>query len=160
MTGEGGLHQAKLLRDWTDDLILFSNGFAITPADRQELAAGGVEVVDGVVTGVEQNGGKVSAIVTTSGGRTAREILYTVSSAKLSSDLASQLGCRMIDGPPHPYIAVDELQQTSVAGVFAAGDITRGMYSSVFAAADGVRAAVACHRSLIMPGGVVAKAAA
>lgn len=38
---------------------------------------------------------------------------------------------------------------TTVPGVFAAGDITRPMYGSVFAAADGVRAAVACHQTLV-----------
>jgi len=43
---------------------------------------------------------------------------------------------------------VDEMQMTSMPNVFAAGDITRIAHNVTFACADGVRAAMAIHRSL------------
>ena len=48
-----------------------------------------------------------------------------------------------------PVIRVDEMKQTTVPGVFAAGDTARGMHNATFASADGVMAGVAMHRSLV-----------
>jgi len=39
-------------------------------------------------------------------------------------------------------VKVDENQQTSIKGVFAAGDVTGGLYQVVFAAAEGARAGI------------------
>jgi thioredoxin reductase len=41
------------------------------------------------------------------------------------------------------------MKETSVSGVFAAGDIARGAHSVTWASADGVMAGVALHRSLV-----------
>jgi thioredoxin reductase len=43
---------------------------------------------------------------------------------------------------------VDDMKATDVAGVFAAGDITRMGHTVTFACADGVMAALAIHRAL------------
>jgi thioredoxin reductase len=149
MTGEATLHQAMLIPEWADDLLLFSNGHAIDDEQRHALATRGIAIVDGVVSEVEYRDGAMSAIILDSGRRIAREVLYLATSARPSCDLADQLGCRMEDGPFGPFIQVNDKQETSVPRVYAAGDITRAAYGSTFAAADGVRAGVACHRSLI-----------
>jgi thioredoxin reductase len=39
---------------------------------------------------------------------------------------------------------------STVEGVYAAGDITRSMHNISFACADGVMAAMAVHRSLVL----------
>ena len=48
-----------------------------------------------------------------------------------------------------PAIRVNDLKQTSVPGVFAAGDAATAWANASFAAAAGVAAGVATHRSLI-----------
>jgi thioredoxin reductase (NADPH) len=48
-----------------------------------------------------------------------------------------------------PYVAVDAMQATSRPGVWAAGDLSRPIFGAVAAAAEGVMAGVACHRSLM-----------
>ena len=45
-------------------------------------------------------------------------------------------------------VTVDEMKTTSVAGAYAAGDITRLGHTVTFACADRVMAALAIHRSL------------
>jgi thioredoxin reductase len=45
---------------------------------------------------------------------------------------------------------VDAFQRTNVAGVFAAGDLTRPFYNATRAAADGVQAGAAAHQSLLI----------
>ncbi len=55
------------------------------------------------------------------------------------------LGCTLDD----ELVWVDETQQTSVAGVFAAGDLTPKSQLAVVAAAEGALAAIHIHQSLV-----------
>lgn len=149
MTSPMSLHHAFMLGDWTDDLVLLTNGHAVDPATRTRLAARDVRVVDGHVTRIEADAGQMSAVVTADGTVIPRQVLYLQSTAHPSCDLAEQVGCAMTEGPFGPFVTVDAMQQTSVPQVWAAGDLTRAAYGSVFAAADGVRAGTAAHRSLM-----------
>ncbi|MNL66768.1 hypothetical protein D3C87_1912840 [compost metagenome] len=49
-----------------------------------------------------------------------------------------------------PVIRVDELKQTTVAGVYAAGDAATPMSNATLASASGVMAGVCAHRSLAL----------
>jgi hypothetical protein len=51
-----------------------------------------------------------------------------------------------IDGQPNGFISIDPLCQTSVEGVFAAGDITGRYRSTAMALGDGVNAGFSCIR--------------
>jgi thioredoxin reductase len=67
----------------------------------------------------------------------------------MASALPHQLGCAFEEGPMGPYVRVDERKQTSVPGVYAAGDAARPMHNATFASADGVMAGVGAHQSLM-----------
>jgi len=43
-------------------------------------------------------------------------------------------------------VKTDQEQQTNVAGVFAAGDVTGGLYQVVFATAQGARAGINANK--------------
>ena len=60
-----------------------------------------------------------------------------------------QLGCVLDDGPLGRVIQTDATKQTSVPGVYAAGDIARPMHNATFASADGVMAGAGVHHALI-----------
>lgn len=64
-----------------------------------------------------------------------------------ASDLHTQLGCEL--DAECGLIWVDDEQQTSVEGVYAAGDITPHSQLAVVAAAEGAMAAIHIHKSLI-----------
>jgi thioredoxin reductase len=68
---------------------------------------------------------------------------------RLNSDIAERLGCAIEAGPLGRQVKVDDMKATNIAGVFAAGDITRAGHAVTFACADGVTAAIAIHRSLV-----------
>lgn len=61
------------------------------------------------------------------------------------TDLAEQLGCRIDE---EGYVAVDGQGQTSVPGVYAAGDLVPGLQLTACATASGVVAGVAAAQSL------------
>lgn len=148
MTGPGLPHQALILRDWSADLTVLTNGHALAPEERDALAARGVRVLDGAVGALRHEAGHLRAVAL-EGGEAPLAVLYLVPRAEPSSPLPADLGLAMSEGPMGPYVAVDAMQATSRPGVWAAGDLSRPIFGAVAAAAEGVMAGVACHRSLM-----------
>jgi thioredoxin reductase len=66
---------------------------------------------------------------------------------ELATNFHETLGCRL--DPECGLLWVDEKQQTSIDGVYGAGDITPQSQLAVVAAAEGAMAAIQIHRSLI-----------
>ncbi len=63
-----------------------------------------------------------------------------------ASDLADQLGCRR---DHEGNLDIDNSQETSVPGVYAAGDLVGPPYLAISAAAKGVKSALSVHKSLL-----------
>jgi len=68
----------------------------------------------------------------------------------MASPLAGQLGCAFDDGSFGPVVRTDASKETTVPGVYAAGDMARASHTVTWAAADGVSAGIAVHRSLAL----------
>lgn len=77
------------------------------------------------------------------------DALFIGARTEMASELAGQLGCAIDEGPVGPVIRVGDFKETSVSGVFAAGDASSAMTNATFASASGVAAGVGAHRSLI-----------
>ena len=148
MGGDGTADHALFLREWTDNLILFTNGEALPRGDRARLNEAGIVIEEGQIDSVETHGTALHGIKLAGGARIARSVLYVSSKAEPSSNLGAHLGCAMMDGPHGPYLKVDDDRLTSVEGVFAVGDISRPYFGLPFAIADGAMAGMACHGEL------------
>ncbi len=148
MGGEGTADHALFLREWTDDLILFTNGEPLSQGDRARLKQAEIAIFEARISSLETQGAALRAIGLADGTRIAREVLYVSSKAEPASDLGAQLGCAAVDGPHGPYLKVDDDRLTSVPGVFAVGDISRPYFGLPFAIADGAMAGMACHGEL------------
>jgi thioredoxin reductase len=149
MTAPGLPHHVRLLRDWTADLTLLANGHALSDAEREEAHALGVRAAEGAVAALRHRAGQLEAARLANGGEVALGALYLVTRSEPAAPLADDLGLAMDEGPTGRFVKVDEMRRTSLPGVFAAGDLARPFYGSAFAAADGVTAGTACHRSLL-----------
>lgn len=75
--------------------------------------------------------------------------LFIAAPLRMSSDLAERLGCAFDETPLGSIVRTDDWKQTTVPGVYAAGDNARVPHNITFAAADGVAAGIGMHRSLI-----------
>jgi len=144
------IHQAVLVSEWGPTTLYLNGGPEPDDASLAELMKRRVAVERAPVKALHGDGSRLSSIELADGRLAAMEALYVGPRTRLNSEIARQLGCELDeDAQPGPIIRTDAEKMTTVAGVYAAGDITRGAHTVTFAAADGVMAGLAVHRSLI-----------
>ena len=147
---EASLHQALLIPDWGPTTLFTNNCFTPNEQERAQLAARGVSIE---TEPVREIAGEHSAIVKLDNGRLVELAgLFVASLTKPASPIAYDLGCELAESPIGFYVKTDEFKQTSIPGVYAAGDLGRAMGSVTFAIGDGAQAGFAVHRSLIFEG--------
>jgi len=143
------LHQAMLVAEW-GPVTLFLNGHGVEDAEAlAELARRGVAVEAGSVRALHGQDADLDSVELADGRHVPINALYVGPRTRLNSDIADMLGCQLEDGMMGPILYTDAMKQTSIAGVVAAGDITRSAHTTTWAASDGVMAAMAVHRSLV-----------
>ena len=146
-SGARGEHLAILLRQWSDDVVLLSNGPHDLAAD--ELArvdALGIPVIETPVVALDGDGaGRLRRIRLDSGETLDRDALFFYVGWRLRIDVARTLGCRLSDDGS---IAVDAGQATTVDRVYAAGNCVDPRALVPTAACPGVTAAVAINTRL------------
>jgi len=148
-TDDMAIHQALLIPDW-GEVTLFTNGLpAPDAAQMAQLRARGVRVETEPVAAVVGKTPALDAIKLRDGRILPLDALFVASRTRLASPLAAQLGCACDEGPFGPIIRTDPTKETTVPGVFAAGDAARVPHNITFASADGVMAGLAAHRALI-----------
>lgn len=147
---EKGASLALLLRQWTPDLVLCTNGpAAISDGCMQELRARGIILREEPIARLVGKNGCLQAIVFADGSTLSRQALFFNTGQHPRSTLLAELGCRY--GPKG--VEHDENGQTSIAGVYVAGDVSRDVQLAIIAAAEGARAALAINRALLARGG-------
>ncbi len=137
-----------MLRGWTRDVVVFTNGaFDVAEEAQGRLRSAGVRLevkpvarllgpVQGM-EGVELSDGKVVPC----------QVLYAHPPQR-QVDLVRALGVALDD---EGYVRVDPMtRQTSVAGIYAAGDLTTRMQGAIIAAASAAQAAAMLNAELTM----------
>jgi thioredoxin reductase len=149
--GEASMHLALLLPDWSGDVTLFANGtFEPTAEHRARLTARGVRVEARGVAAIVGEGEALAGVRLDDGEVVALDALFTASRTRLASPLAEQLGCAIDEEMFGPVIRTDERKETTVPGVYAAGDAARVRHNATWASADGVMAGISAHQSLAL----------
>jgi thioredoxin reductase len=139
------------LLTWTDKLTLVTNGDAgdMTDEHREKLARFKIPITNQSIASLE--GDKETNMlrrVCFDDGRTLEcDALFFNLGVEPAADLHHMLGCKLDE--ECGLVWVDDAQQTSVRGVYAAGDLTPRSQLAVVAAAEGAMAAIHLHKSLI-----------
>lgn len=149
--GEEAVHSALMLRGWSDDVIVLTDGRTdLSPADVNALQSAGVAIDDRRVVELQSDDGKLTAIAFADGTRLARDGLLVEAPLRQCSSLAEQLGASCTPGPLAPdTIDVDEIHRTDAGGVFAAGDVCTEQPHLAGAIAAGSQAAMIIVQSLL-----------
>ncbi|KTF70094.1 NAD(P)/FAD-dependent oxidoreductase [Sphingomonas sp. HT-1] len=122
-TGEHAAREALFVRSFTRDVTLIApDAHDLPPAQQAELDAAGIERIDGPARDWAIEGEELT--LSAAGGRFAFDSLYPALGSHIRSELAVQAGAR---ADPSGCLEVDDHQRTSLAGLFAAGDVAKGL---------------------------------
>src|SRR3954454_11962905 len=143
-SGARGEHLAILLRQWSEDVVLLTNGPHDLAADqRTRVGALGIPIVETPVAALEgDDQGRLRRVRLGDGETLDRDALFFYVGWRLRNDLARKLRCRLRDDGS---IAVDSEQATTVARVYGAGNSAEPRALVPTAAGAGTTAAVAIN---------------
>lgn len=136
---------------WTDHLSLITDGDegGITGEDRSLLARLKIPVLNGGVSALEGNFAtkQIERVRFTDGDSLDCDALFFNLGAEPSScGLHEMLGCRV--DVERNLLTVDEKQESSVRGIYVAGDLTPTPQLVAVAISEGATAALHLHKSL------------
>jgi thioredoxin reductase len=139
---------ATNLQTWTKQLTLLTDNHEVSTSDRAKLADFDIPVRTEALVGLEGDTStrQLARVVFAKGEPLECDALFFNLGTELATEFHEKLGCRVDD--ESGLIWVDRTRQTSVEGVYAAGDNTPNSQLAIVAAAEGARAAIQIHRSL------------
>ena len=144
--GARGEHLALLLRQWSEDVVLLSNGpHGLAPDQLARAQARGVGIIETPVVGLDSEDGRLRRVRLEHGQALDREALFFYVGWQLRNELARALGCELRDDGG---IVADSDQATTVDRVYAAGNCAEPRALVPTAAGAGVTAAVAINARL------------
>jgi thioredoxin reductase len=138
------------LLTWTNDITLITEDKdGLSKDDRAKLAAFHIPVRDQSIKALEGDlkTKHLQRVVFSDGDAFECEALFFNLRTEPASNLHEMLGCKLDESCG--LVWVDRTRQTSVEGVYAAGDITPNSQLAIVAAAEGAMAAIHIHNSLI-----------
>ena len=149
-TSPMAVHQALLVRQWSEDVVLFRHT-AADPGDEEweRLAARGIAVVEGEVTGVEVAGDRLTGVRLRSGRVVPRTAVFVGPFFRAQDAVLSALGAEIEHMPIYSQVVTNPDGATSVPGVWAAGNVADARAQVITAAAAGARAAAAINAHLV-----------
>ncbi len=150
----GPVERAVLIRNWSRDLVVLSDGPSdLDAAGREKLDALDVTLNEKRIARLEgRNDGSedLSRVLFEDGSSLEREGLFCTPPQHQRSDLAEALGCEIVAmGPAAAVVKAEPMtRETSVPGVYVAGDAGPPPQSVALAAATGSSAAAFLNHAL------------
>jgi thioredoxin reductase len=133
---------------WSKDVILCTNAqLKCDSATFDQMKRNGVRISDLPIARLEGTGSKLERIRLDDGTTIVCSALFFSPEQRQRSRLAEQLGCEFCEEAT--CIQCDEKAATSVPGVYAAGNASRGIQLVIAAAAEGMQAAFAINTALL-----------
>ena len=141
------LHFALMARGWTEQLVVFTNGNELPDEARARLGAAGIRVETTPVTRLVAGSRGLEAVELGSGSAVPCDVLFAHPPQR-QVPLVASLGLALDE---HGYVQVEPMSgETSVPGIYAAGDLATRMQGAMLAAAAGTRTAAMINAELGM----------
>lgn len=142
-------HQAMLIPDWGPTTYFTQGAHEPDAEQAAALSARGVRIERSPVVELLGRAPALAAVRLADGRTVEVAAVFTAPKVHMASPLAAELGCEVEPGHTGPYLRVDDWKQTTVPGVYGAGDAASPMHNATLASASGVLAGVGAHQSLL-----------
>ena len=149
--GAHGLGEAAFVaRTYSDDVTLLTLGrrLELDPEQREVAERHRIKVVEEPVAALEVRGDRIAAVRTGGGAEHRFDALYSALGLEHRTGLALALGA---EHDPQGALIVDDHNQTTVKGLYAAGAVVRGLDQIVVAMGHAAIAATAIHNRCELP---------
>jgi thioredoxin reductase (NADPH) len=146
-SGSRCVREALFIKHFTSDLTLISLGehMTLSDKDRETLRRNEIRVVEEPISEVFLEGDKIGALRMHGGEALSFDSLYSMLGVSVHSSLARGLGAECDEDG---NVLVDAHMQTSVPGLYAAGDVVSGLNQISVAIGHAAVAATAIHNRL------------
>ena len=145
-SGDHAAGEALFLRTWAADVsLVLTRDAELGEARRDALHQLGVKVFHTALESVSLAENEVTAVCTEGGQPNHFDLIYSAFGVTAQTDLARQLGAKL-DEDGRLYVG--DHQETSVEGLYAAGDVVRGLNQISVAEGEASIAATAIHNRL------------
>ena len=136
---------AQSVRQWSSDVIYFTPEGSLTDAERSQLVARAIGIVEGTVGRVLVEDDLLCGVVMDDGRRVRRDALFVPPRFVPNNDLLVGLGCDIDE----TGWVVNDGGRTSVPGVWVAGNVANPRAQVITAAGEGSAAAIAINADLV-----------
>lgn len=145
--GDTGQEFVEIIQNWSKNLTLFTNGpTTLTDEQRGKIKRLNVSMVEIPIARIEHVDGFRPVLRLQDGSSVSLTALFARVPFRQHSDLAQQVGAEL---SPAGLIVITPYGQTSVPGLYAAGDNSTPLRSLVVASASGTTAGAFLNRELI-----------
>jgi thioredoxin reductase len=142
----GAARYAQIVRQWTHDLVYFTPPDTLTTAERTQLAARAVGIVEGTIEQLVIDDDQLHGVQMDDGPVVSRDALFVPPRFVPNNHLLVGLGC---DVDSAGWVTADNTGRTSVPGVWAAGNVVDPRAQVITAAGAGSAAAIAINADLV-----------
>jgi thioredoxin reductase (NADPH) len=140
-----GVAEALFIRSYTADVTLIApdKALSLKPEDQRRLKEAGIDCVDGPAQAVAIPNGCI--VVDTVEGHYTFDSIYPALGSDTHTQLGEMVGAKLADDG---CFLCDTHQRTSVAGLYAAGDVVHGLDQISHAMGEGGVAATTIRNDL------------
>jgi thioredoxin reductase len=142
----GAVRYAQIVRQWTRDLIYFTPPGTLTTTERAQLTARAIGVVEGTIAQLVIDDDALRGVQMNDGCVVPRDALFVPPRFVPNNRLLIGVGC---DVGGDGWVTTDSTGRTSVAGIWAAGNVVDPRAQVITAAGAGSAAAIAINADLV-----------
>lgn len=141
---DAGVREAAFMLSYSDKVTLIHTGGPEALTERDALTRLGIQLVETPIENVRLEGDRVTALCW-NGQFNAFDTVYSALGTTANNSLLTGIGVRLEDDG---RVETDLHQTTSIPGLYAAGDVVRGLNQIAVATAEAAVAATDIHNSL------------
>jgi thioredoxin reductase len=145
--GDKGAELAVMMKHWMADVVACSDGTEVSAGAARKLKEHNIPLRSEPIASLEGTNGEFTKIIFKSGPDLARVGMFFATGCHQASDLSEHLGCKR---SAKGGVVIDlHTEETSVPGVYVAGDVSRDVLLVAVGIAEGAQAAVAINKAFL-----------
>src|SRR6195952_425358 len=145
--GDKGAELAVMMKHWMADVVACSDGTEVSAQAMRKLAEHNIPLRTEPIRHLKGADGELTKIVFESGPDLLRAGLFFSTGCHQASNLSERLGCKR--NAKGGVIIDPDTEESSVSGVYVAGDVSRDVLLVAVAIGEGAQAAVAINKAFL-----------